>query len=93
MPRSRRSTPPGARRTIRDKNGQRWDVFELDRAPTDTRITGESALGAGGTPASRRWLCFESDFVRKRLAPFPAEWARLPPEELLTLCRTATVFA
>jgi hypothetical protein len=35
------------------------------------------------------WLTFESEGDKRRLAPFPAEWERLPASRLELLCRAA----
>lgn len=57
-----------------------WDLYEVSR----------DSLGAGFPnvlpPAYRNgWLVFESTSERRRLAPFPGEWASFPSHALRLL--------
>jgi hypothetical protein len=53
--------------TFTDQSGTSWDVFEV--YPTEERTVAR-------VPATFRsgWLCFQSEFERRRLAPIPLGW-------------------
>src|SRR4249919_3476032 len=68
-----------AMRDFEDQNGTRWTAWDTVPANT-TGLTGEYRRG---------WLTFDNGTDRCRLAPFPADWADLPPERLTLLLRVA----
>ena len=64
-------------RTIADSAGIQWMVFEVERQDTAadrwSHLPPEFANG---------WLCFESDFSKRRLAPVPTRWSEFSDSEL-----------
>ena len=64
-------------RVIADSTGVEWTVFEVKRqsTPTDrwSHLPAEFANG---------WLCFESDFSKRRLTPVPSRWEEFSDDEL-----------
>ena len=71
--------------TFRDADGIEWTITEI----------AASALAAVPRSSLRHpefkdgWLLFQSERLRKRLAPYPKQWQSLPAEELDQLCRLA----
>ena len=61
--------------TFTDQSGTSWDVFEV--YPTEARTVSR-------VPAAFRsgWLCFQSNFERRRLAPIPFDWRNWDVETL-----------
>jgi len=68
-------------RTFTDSAGVTWDVFEVHRASTKP-----GAVSAG---LEGGWLAFASGENKRRLAPFPADWATSTDDELALLCEAA----
>jgi hypothetical protein len=70
---------------FRDADGIEWTVMEIEA----------SALAAIPRTSLRHpefkdgWLLFQSDRLRKRLAPYPKEWRSMTAEELAQLCAQA----
>jgi hypothetical protein len=64
-----------------DSDGVRWEVREI---PAPTLHDGELATSFGDY--ARGWLLFSSSNLRKRLAPYPADWRALTPYELEKWC-------
>ena len=64
-------------RTIADSGGIQWTVFEVERQNTAadrwSHLPPEFANG---------WLCFESDFSKRRLTPVPPRWSEFSDAEL-----------
>ena len=70
-------------RDFKDSDGNLWRVW--DTRPTTSAVRASYRDG---------WLTFELDApvgraVRKRLAPIPAGWERMPDGELRRLCAEA----
>jgi hypothetical protein len=67
-------------RTIVDSTGTQWAVFEVERENTSadrwSHLPSEFANG---------WLCFESDFSKRRLTPVPLRWSEFSDAELQRL--------
>jgi hypothetical protein len=55
-------------RTITDRSGIEWEVFEV--------FPGTEGRGTGRIPVTFRdgWLCFQSPFERRRMVPIPLGW-------------------
>lgn len=71
--------------TFTDSAGVFWEVFEVHRV---------SATPRGVSPGLERgWLTFASEGQKRRVAPYPADWAKLPAPELERLCASARVAA
>jgi hypothetical protein len=68
-------------RTFQDSAGGVWEVFEVHR--TSRHAVAVSPGLEGG------WLAFVGRDVKRRLAPFPAEWQTMPPADLERLCAKA----
>jgi hypothetical protein len=60
-----------------DSAGVEWEVYEVPR------VSGKA--GAVRAGLEQGWLSFASGVERRRLAPYPAEWQRLSPEQLEAL--------
>jgi hypothetical protein len=72
-------------RTITDAAGVEWTVFEVrrDGQTTDQWSYLPEEFGDG-------WLCFESQFSKRRLTPVPANWQQSGPDDLVTMLHRAT---
>lgn len=68
-----------ALREFIDEDGRDWCAW--DTTPTSTQVRREFAGG---------WLTFESEREKRRVAPVPEDWERMPVEQLRLLLRTAT---
>lgn len=68
-------------RTFTDSAGLTWDVFEVHRA--------SKKAGAVSAGLESGWLAFASGERKRRLAPFPADWATSTDDELALLCEAA----
>lgn len=68
-------------RTFTDSAGLTWDVFEVHRA---SKKAGAVSAGLEGG-----WLAFACGEQKRRLAPFPADWATSTDHELALLCEAA----
>jgi len=66
-------------REFDDANGKRWRVWETVPARTEG-LGNEFRAG---------WLTFDNGVERRRLAPVPEAWTKMPPERLLLLLRVA----
>ena len=71
--------------TITDSAGVEWTVFEVKRqgATSDRWSYLPEEFDDG-------WLCFESDFGKRRLTPVPENWRRATAVELERLLRQAS---
>jgi hypothetical protein len=67
-------------REFTDSTGVPWKVWNT--VPTAGAVITRD-IGDG-------WLTFESATSRRRLAPVPPDWERVPPERLELMCRAAT---
>jgi len=72
-------------RTITDAAGVEWTVFEVrrDGQTTDQWSYLPEEFEDG-------WLCFESQFSKRRLTPVPADWASYDHERLVSMLHEAT---
>lgn len=73
--------------TFTDSNGTEWMVTEIAE-PSMRSIASERLRMPefkGG------WLLFQSQFTKKRLAPYPDDWRSMPAEELEKLCAKARI--
>jgi hypothetical protein len=70
-----------AARTFTDSAGLTWDVFEVRRA--------SQKAGAVSAGLEHGWLAFASGEHKRRLAPFPTDWATSSAAELEALCESA----
>jgi hypothetical protein len=85
-----------AHRQFSDRDGTRWDVWDvhptsavklldLGSGATTTRTHG------GVAPAlANGWLCFQRAEDRRRLTPVPLGWEQLDDRALERLCEAAT---
>jgi hypothetical protein len=69
-------------RQIDDEHGVHWDVFAVRPAQREGRSAVQERFRDG-------WLTFDSGEETRRVAPIPADWDRLAPNELLRLCAAA----
>ena len=67
-------------RTITDAAGVEWTVFEVrrDLQTTDQWSYLPEEFGDG-------WLCFESQYSKRRLTPVPAAWQDSGQEDLVKM--------
>lgn len=72
-------------RTITDAAGVAWTVFEVrrDGQTTDQWSYLPEEFEDG-------WLCFESQFSKRRLTPVPADWEDYDHERLVVMLHQAT---
>lgn len=72
-------------RTITDSAGVEWTVFEVKRqgAPSDRWSYLPEEFDDG-------WLCFESEFGKRRLTPVPPRWRDASAVELESMMRRAS---
>lgn len=70
-----------AARTFTDSAGLTWDVFEVHRA--------SQKAGAVSPGLEHGWLAFACGENKRRLAPFPPDWAESTDAELEALCTSA----
>lgn len=85
-------------RAYQDRDGRVWTVWSIAPRFTPSRGTTERRQGERSRKPERRhgerrgaepqpawvkgWLCFESGEEKWRVAPVPAGWEKLSPEEL-----------
>jgi hypothetical protein len=67
-------------RDVTDGRGERWLVYEVQRAAAASDVVVPEPLREG-------WLCFESATHKKRVAPIPSGWGELSEAGLLQLSR------
>ena len=66
-----------------DSTGTIWTVFEVKKSgASDQWAYLPEQFGNG-------WLCFESDFAKRRLTPVPPGWNELSDADILGLMKTA----
>jgi hypothetical protein len=97
--------PDMAHRTFRDSFGREWEVWSVVPDNVERREAAQPAMVHAEAerrkrrefrvPLGRRWvngwLCFETRGEKRRLAPFPDDWAARSDHELEQLCEHATV--
>lgn len=64
-------------RTIADSAGVEWTLFEVER-----QNTGSDRWSHLPAEFVNGWLCFESDFSKRRLTPVPPRWTEFSDAEL-----------
>lgn len=93
-----------AHRAFVDSQRIEWEVWEVvpetierrmrDDRRADVRATADrreppvTRYRLGSRPVTA-WLCFESKLEKRRLAPVPEQWERLPPDALEALLHRA----
>ena len=67
-------------RVFEDSNGTEWTVYEVKRSGGAKERWSylPEEFGEG-------WLCFESDYAKRRLTPIPAQWRELSDKQLTSL--------
>ena len=72
-------------RNITDAAGVEWTVFEVrrDGQTTDEWSYLPAEFGDG-------WLCFESQYSKRRLTPVPPDWKQFDQEKLVDMLHQAT---
>lgn len=65
-------------RTITDAAGVQWTVFEVRR---DGQTQDQWSYLPEGF--ANGWLCFESEFSKRRLTPVPPGWQQLGADDLV----------
>lgn len=67
-------------RTFADSTGTEWTVYEVKRqgAASERWSYLPDEFGDG-------WLCFESDYTKRRLTPVPARWREFSDTQLVGL--------
>jgi hypothetical protein len=93
-----------AHRTFKDSSGRRWDVWTVTpghrQRPTDASGLDQSAAAEElpvrnmarvllGDRLASGWLAFETSGEKRRMAPYPENWAALTASELEMLCHEA----
>ena len=73
-------------RVFSDSNGTEWTVYEVKRRGSERERWSylPAEFGDG-------WLCFESDFAKRRLTPIPDNWRELGDKQLAALLPQAAV--
>ena len=92
-----------AHRKFTDSLGRTWDVWTVVPTRPQRRRSGAGRPPAQGERRTRQdyrsvladrwasgWLTFETKGEKRRLSPFPDEWAHVSDEELERLCLQAT---
>ena len=89
-----------AHRTFRDSLGRTWEVWDVRPGKPERRDLSKPAIppdliGDRRTQAEYRvalgqeladgWLAFQTAGEKRRLTPIPADWERLPADELRAL--------
>lgn len=67
---------------FRDRAGWQWEVVESSKR----RV---SAAAVDGEQERQRALYFLNRYETRRIADFPADWAKRPSKELIQLCEVA----
>lgn len=72
-------------RVFSDSNGTEWTVYEVKKrgGATERWSYLPEEFGDG-------WLCFESDFTKRRLTPIPEQWREFSDQQLTNLLGQAT---
>ncbi|HEY4216142.1 MAG TPA: hypothetical protein VGM67_03330 [Gemmatimonadaceae bacterium] len=72
-------------RVFSDSNGTEWTVYEVKKSGGVTERWSylPAEFGDG-------WLCFESDYTKRRLTPIPEKWREFSDKQLTSLLGQAT---
>ena len=95
-----------AHRTFLDSLGRTWEVWDVTPGKSERRDLSRPAIPPDSIAADRRtqaeyrvvlgpdlangWLAFQTAGEKRRLTPIPADWERLPTDELQQLWDEAT---
>jgi hypothetical protein len=94
-----------AHREFRGVDGRQWTAWSVhpeyaerralsgvteEQPVTERRVRAEVRAPLAGTFA-RGWLAFETKGEKRRLTPYPEDWAGRSDEELRELLETATI--
>ena len=79
-------------RVLKDPAGVEWRVWEVvpSRAAIGTSVREQTRTSLNSTPYANGWLCFESSFEKRRLAPIPDGWEQRAPGQIAELLDQAT---
>lgn len=77
-----------ALREFRDRNGVEWRAWDITPERMHPVTAREMFLGRY-VDFQEGWIVFESDDERRRLAPYPIQWADFPVEQLEALLAMA----
>jgi hypothetical protein len=79
-------------RGFTDSTGVEWRVWEVvpSRAAIETSSQTQSRTSLSTTPYANGWLCFESEYEKRRLAPIPNGWEAGMPVDIGDLLEQAT---
>jgi hypothetical protein len=80
-----RYTPESSVREFLDNDGVRWSVQEIVPEPRATR--NRTLLTRPGY--ENGWLCFRTEGMTCRIAPFPANWRTISEYEIERWCMRA----
>jgi hypothetical protein len=70
-------------RTVADSTGAVWTIFEVKKTGSGDQWTYLPEQFGNG------WLCFESDFAKRRLTPVPPGWSEMSDSDLVGLLKDA----
>jgi hypothetical protein len=92
-----------AHRAFKDNQGRAWQVWSVLPTHTERRVGAENTAKSTVERRKRNefrvkvnprwahgWLAFETRGEKRRLAPFPSNWAEFNDGELSSLCEEAT---
>jgi hypothetical protein len=78
-------------RGFTDSSGVEWRVWEVYPLTANETLTAAlTSLSLKNTTFAEGWLCFESSFEKRRLAPIPRGWEFRDPAVLEELRDQAT---
>jgi hypothetical protein len=70
-------------RTVADATGTVWTIFEVKRSGEAEQWSYLPEQFGNG------WLCFESDYAKRRLTPIPPTWSEMSDGDLMGLLKKA----
>jgi hypothetical protein len=73
-----------ASRSFTDTSGRSWIVWDVYPSSTSSN----TSVGVR-TDLRHGWLAFESEGLKRRLAPIPEGWSAMAEEALMELCLRA----
>jgi hypothetical protein len=92
-------------REFLDEHGRLWDVWDVHPTAVERRVNADRRNASRASPDRRQrreirlmvpgelragWLAFQTMGERRRVSPIPADWDRLPDDELARLALRAT---
>jgi hypothetical protein len=78
-----------AHRTVSDRVGTEWDVWEVNPAGIDQSMRAAGFTGRVSEGLRGGWLAFQSHHEKRRLSPIPKGWVQISDAELLELLEQA----